>query len=233
MLQSFQTEPGRAWAVPAPVFRKNRQARHYILRINPEGLVTVTIPRNGTRAEAEQFLQRKRSWMEAKLHKMAQDQAEAEWSHGSRIFLRGELAALSVELLGEGVLVSLGEWRWVLPAPLLALRGFVSEKLFETARLELPLRTWDLARECQLAPAAVQVRNQRTRWGSCSRRGSISLNWRLIQAPDQVRDYVIYHELMHLKEMNHSDRFWRQVREVCPGYQEAREWLRKQARLLS
>jgi len=76
------------------------------------------------------------------------------------------------------------------------------------------------------------VRNQRTRWGSCTTTGVISLNWRLVQAPETVRDYVIYHELMHLREMNHSDRFWRRVEEVYPDWRDAERWLKGNGSLL-
>ena len=76
------------------------------------------------------------------------------------------------------------------------------------------------------------VRNQRSRWGSCSRRGTISLNWRLIQAPVFVRDYLILHELAHLKEMNHSRRFWREVARLCPDFAQAERWLKEHASLL-
>ena len=78
----------------------------------------------------------------------------------------------------------------------------------------------------------VVVRNQRSRWGSCSSTGTISLNWRLVQTPDFVRDYIIYHELMHLREMNHSARFWARVEEVCPGWREAEHWLKRNGSLL-
>ena len=67
---------------------------------------------------------------------------------------------------------------------------------------------------------------------SCSRRGTISLNWRLIQTPESVRDYIIIHELMHLWEMNHSARFWTRVADACPTYLDSELWLRKNARLL-
>jgi len=76
------------------------------------------------------------------------------------------------------------------------------------------------------------VRSQKSRWGSCSRRGTISLNWRLIQTPDFVRDYIILHELAHLREMNHSPRFWRAVIEFCPGYRDAERWLRAHSDIL-
>ena len=74
--------------------------------------------------------------------------------------------------------------------------------------------------------ARVSIRNQASRWGSCSRRGTISLNWRLVQAPPFVREYVLLHELMHRRELNHSARFWRHVAAACPRYVEARRWLR-------
>jgi predicted metal-dependent hydrolase len=78
----------------------------------------------------------------------------------------------------------------------------------------------------------VTVRNQRSRWGSCSAGGTVSLNWRLVQAPESVRDYIIYHELMHLREMNHSHRFWARVEEVCPGWRDAERWLKRNGSLL-
>jgi predicted metal-dependent hydrolase len=78
----------------------------------------------------------------------------------------------------------------------------------------------------------VTVRNQRSRWGSCSRRGTISLNWRLVQTPCFVRDYLVLHELAHLKEMNHSKRFWGEVARLCPDYPEAERWLKQHSRLL-
>ena len=76
------------------------------------------------------------------------------------------------------------------------------------------------------------VRNQRARWGSCSATGGISLNWRLVQTPEAVRDYIIHHELMHLREMNHSARFWARVEEVCPGWRDAERWIRRNGSLV-
>jgi predicted metal-dependent hydrolase len=71
----------------------------------------------------------------------------------------------------------------------------------------------------------VQIRDQRTRWGSCSARGTLSFNWRLALAPHEVLDYVVVHELCHLLEPNHSPRFWRLVASRRPGWRRQREWL--------
>ena len=84
----------------------------------------------------------------------------------------------------------------------------------------------------QIRVQRVTVRNQRSRWGSCSRRGTISLNWRLVQTPEFVRDYIVLHELAHLREMNHSPRFWREVARLCPNFAEAEKWLKANAALL-
>src|SRR6201999_859695 len=86
------------------------------------------------------------------------------------------------------------------------LRTAIERHLRNLAAKEFPARVFELATPHQLPVKRVTVRNQRTRWGSCSRRGTISLNWRLIQAPPFVRDYLIFHELAHLRQMNHSPR---------------------------
>jgi predicted metal-dependent hydrolase len=95
------------------------------------------------------------------------------------------------------------------------------------AQQELPARLLELAAALGLVVAKVSVRNQRRRWGSCSPSGLICLNWRLITMPGWVRDYVLYHELMHLKRMDHSPAFWKLVAAVCPEYEKARQWLRR------
>lgn len=93
------------------------------------------------------------------------------------------------------------------------------------AAKELPGELLALAAVHDITVTRVSIRNQRSRWGACSSRGSITLNWRLILVPPPVREYVMIHELMHRREMNHSTRFWRHVAAACPHYQDARKWL--------
>ncbi len=69
------------------------------------------------------------------------------------------------------------------------------------------------------------IRGQKTRWGSCSRKSNLSFNWKLIMAPEPVINYVIIHELAHLKEMNHTKRFWELVAQYCPRWREHKKWL--------
>jgi predicted metal-dependent hydrolase len=105
----------------------------------------------------------------------------------------------------------------------------VERALRKRARVELPARLVELAAALGVSASRVSVRNQRWRWGSCSRRGHICLNWRLVAMPSWVRDYVIVHELMHLKRLDHSPRFWKLVAAACPEHEQARAWLREHA----
>lgn len=101
------------------------------------------------------------------------------------------------------------------------------------AACELPERLRRLAAHHGLLVSRISVRNQRSRWGSCSPSGHICLNWRLVLMPDAVRDYVLIHELMHLRRLDHSRHFWRLVAHACPGYENARQWLREHSHLLT
>jgi predicted metal-dependent hydrolase len=83
------------------------------------------------------------------------------------------------------------------------------------------------ARQMSVHPASLSIRSQRTRWGSCSTRGTLSFNWRLIMAPPEVLDYVVVHELAHMKERNHSKAFWAVVSRYCPDYTKHRTWLKQ------
>jgi predicted metal-dependent hydrolase len=98
------------------------------------------------------------------------------------------------------------------------------------ASKELPIQLLALAAQHGITVTRVSIRNQRTRWGACSSAGSITLNWRLILAPDFVREYVMIHELMHRRELNHSKRFWKHVAAACPRHRDARTWLLNEGR---
>jgi len=113
-----------------------------------------------------------------------------------------------------------------------ALRTLVESDLRDVARDELVPRVHALAARHGLHVNRVSIRNQRSRWGSCTRSGHIALNFRLVQMPEQIRDYVLVHELMHLRQQNHSRRFWRLVEAVCPDFREAERWLRTEGRSL-
>ena len=171
---------GSPQSSPEYYFVRHRRARRYLLRVDPDGRVRVTIPRGGSRREADAFALRNRAWVEAQL---------------SRV--RPPAVSPAVQRA----------WR-------------------ARAKAVLPERLYELAVQHQCVVQAVSIRSQKTRWGSCGRNGHISLNWLLMLMPPWVRDYVLIHELMHLKRLDHSPKFWRLVEAACPDYRAARHWLR-------
>ena len=216
-------------------FVRHPRARRYVLRLHRDGSARVTVPRYGSLAEARQFLHKHLPWLEGQLvRQAAQPVLPAVWQLGTQILFRGEWVRLEMaNAAGPGTQVRFAtEVVSVLNAEV-NLRPAVERHLWRLAARELPVCVREKALVHGLAVRRVSIRNKRSRWGSCSRSGTISLNWRLIQATPFVRDYIIVHELAHLREMNHSRRFWNEVGRMCPGYREAENWLKQHAGLLA
>lgn len=208
------------------VFRS--RARRYLLGLQPDGVARLVIPRRGTEAEGVRFLERSEAWL---LKRVAQwrsgSRARQPWVEGSRFLFRGEEVILRVENGDGGLRLRFSDQIISVPHALPDYREVVQGHLREMAERELPVRTRELALLHGISVHCVTVRAQKTRWGSCSARGTISLNWRLIHAPPHVVDYLIIHELMHRREMNHSARYWRLVAKAFPDYRSAEQWLKR------
>ena len=212
---------------------RNPRARRYVLRLRPDGSARVTIPRGGSATEARRFAQRNQVWLERQLQRLAaRPNRPKEWMIGTGILFRGELVKVEAAVNGERCTIRFGSEVVKVSNPAGDLRPALERHLWRLSAKELPPKVLEYAALHQLPVRRVTVRNQSSRWGSCSRRGTISLNWRLIQSPPFVRDYIILHELMHLRQMNHSDRFWREVERVCPDYATAERWLKQHSGLL-
>ena len=215
------------------VLVRNPRARRYVLRMRPDGSARVTIPCGGSVTEARRFAERNKKWLERELHRLCTRLTRPkEWSIGTEILFRGELVKIEAGVNGESGRIRLGGEVIRVADPAADLRPALEQHLWRLATKELPPLVLEFATVHQVPVHQTTVRNQRSRWGSCSRRGAISLNWRLIQAPPFVRDYICLHELMHLREMNHSARFWREVERVCPDYETAERWLKQHSALL-
>jgi predicted metal-dependent hydrolase len=232
-LRDFEVRDSRltigARQVPLLLVR-HRRARRYLLRLLPDGTARVTIPRNGTVKGAMAFAERNRNWLARQLALLPEKQpANLPWRAGSQIWFRGEL--VYVERLGDGRVRFSSEILKV-PEGKVELRSVLQKHLRVLATRELAERVRHHAAVHGFIIKRVTVRNQKSRWGSCSSKGTVSLNWRLIQTPDFVSDYVILHELAHLRQMNHSAKFWQEVENLCPDFRRAKLWLRAHQRLL-
>ncbi len=233
LFDTFTPEAGVHKAPPEILFQRSERARHYRLTLRRDGVAIATVPARGTEREARVFVDQHREWLERARARQGQRPRGADrWTLGTQVLWRGELTEIRKATDGEKPLVCLGADLFRVPQFTGDLRPTLEAHFLRCAKVELAGRTWELAAETGVEVKEVSVRNQRSRWGSCSSGGVISLNWRLVQTPYSIRDYIIYHELMHLREMNHSDRFWSRVEEVCPTWREAERWLKQNGGLL-
>ena len=184
--RSEPTEPPEPHQPSEPRFVRNKRARRYVLRVDADGRVRITIPRGGSRREAMVFAARHEQWIARQRSRLPRVMLSEQERH----------------------------------------------RLRERARRELPSQLRLLAARHGLTVSRVSIRDQRTRWGSCGRDGHICLNWRLVLMPPFVTEYVLIHELMHLRRMDHSPAYWRLVAAAFPGYRVARDWLRHHGRQL-
>lgn len=206
------------------------RARRYLLRLRPDGTVRVTIPHRGTITAAMGFASQNVAWLEQQFQRLAaQPKTAVAWNPGTEIIFRGKPVRIEVDADGG---IRFGTELIQVADVSADLRPAIQNHLRQLATLELPPRVRELAAIHGVSATRVSVRNQKSRWGSCSRQGNISLNWRLIQSPSYVCDYIILHELAHRRQMNHSDKFWQEVARLCPDYLVAERWLKQHAKLL-
>jgi len=225
---------------PAPlatdriVFVRHRRARRYILRVLTDGTVRVTLPRWGIKRDAQAFVDASREWIEQRRASLSRLARPAQhWQDGTSILIDGAASIIRVELATSGYRVFINGS--IVAEKLLHLREVrpsVEVMLRARAARELPPALLALARAHGITVPRVSVRNQRSRWGACSPAGMITLNWRLIQVPPFVREYVLVHELMHRRELNHSRRFWKLVSSACSELARARAWLKTEGKEL-
>jgi predicted metal-dependent hydrolase len=215
------------------VLVRNPRARRYVLRLRPDGVARLTLPRGGSAAEAWRFARKNIPWLERQFQRQAARPAgPVPWAAGAEILFRGERVRLECGGPGPPGTARFAGQTVPVRDPGGNLRPEIERHLRRLAETELPARATALAALHQLPVGRITVRDQRSRWGSCSPRRTLSLNWRLVQTPSSVRDYIILHELAHLREMNHSRRFWREVARLCPAFAEAEGWLKTHNRLL-
>ncbi len=205
---------------------RHRRARRYVLRMTPEGALRITVPRGASVAGGLAFAKGQGAWI-AREHARRLIRSRA-WADGGLVWFRGERVSL---IMGDTT-VTFGPETIARPKDDGKLRLAFEARVRLIAKLELPARCAELALRHALTVSRVTIRNQRSRWGSCSSRGAIALNWRLVQMPAEVSDYVILHELMHMRQPNHSRKFWREVAAVCATWRDSERWLRTHGREL-
>ncbi len=213
----------------APVeVRRHPAARRLTLRVSrTRRAVIVTLPVQCGLDEAGSFLHRNIEWVRARLDSLP---SPVPFQDGILVPLRG--VAHRIVFPGEVPRRRTVRRIEAQPFPELHAPGMepkarqrLTDWITAEARRDLDSRVTFHAARLGVAPSRLSVRDQSSRWGSCSSTGALSFSWRLVLAPPEVLDYVAAHEVAHLREMNHGPRFWALVRQTCPGMDDAKRWL--------
>lgn len=219
-------------------FTESRKSRYIRLVVNSDGLKVIRPVRAGI-GDVEKIIREKSDWIlkhYIDLHSKKAERTERNWTSGEKVLYKGESYYVnvfsnrhklaSVGFDGKGFDVFVYE---DLPAQ-------DRKKLIETA-----FKKWFVkvaheyikerldyhCRVLGLRYSRIKIREQKTRWGSCSKKGNLNFNWKLIMAPPWVIDYVVIHEICHLRYLNHSKAYWGMVESIMPEYKRARDWLKK------
>jgi predicted metal-dependent hydrolase len=197
--------------------------------VDPHAGVEVVLPRRSPASAAPAAVAELRPWIEARLA-AGQAVREAVAARGASVpYLGSELALRPqpgrsrVHRRGDELLV---------PADPAEAAGAIERWYRRAARDEIAPRLDAAVAALRCDYTTLTIRNQRTRWGSCSSSGALSFNWRLLLAPAPVLDYVVWHEACHLRVMDHSPGFWSLVATHCPAYRQHRRWLRLEGNTL-
>ncbi len=219
-------------------FVRSIKSRYIRIRIGAKGM-RVTAPLRTAEKVVESFLESKSGWI-IKHYSMFQSMKENEkvrtWQNGDTIMYKGEEYKIKV--------FTYPKKRTAIVFNEKEFEVYINEALSSPERdenIENAFRAWFIKQAGEIIGMRVafftgitglkynsfKIKEQKTRWGSCSKKGNLNFNWKLVMSPQWVLDYVVLHEVCHLRHLNHSKAFWEMVAKYCPDYKKAHEWLRK------
>lgn len=217
---------GEAPAIDYTLVRR-RGRRSVGLRVDSAGL-TVSAPLSVPLSRIETAITESEGWIRRKLAVwLARQVPEPSWETGAALPFLGRSLALEVSVAGRAAAERAGDVLRIRARSLEAaeVRRVVETFYRRSALVHFAERTFVLARVAGLGAPRVFLSSAKSRWGSCNSRREIRLSWRLIKAPPPLIDYVICHELAHLRHMNHSPAFWSEVERLCPDHRQLRAQL--------
>lgn len=204
-------------------YQLERRARRTVgLKITTDGLV-VHAPKYILEFQLKKLIQEKSNWILSKLEARKQNQLPPIiWQHGEILQLLGNAITLNVVQETKNKQAQFNQNRLIITSPQADDETVIMHKVIQwykkQAQLDFGRRVAVLAAKLGVSTPPLKLSSAQSRWGSCSSRGAIRLNWRLLQAPPHIINYVVCHELAHLKEMNHSAKFWSVVESIYPDY---------------
>ena len=213
------------------IIRSKRRSIAFI--ISHDATLVVRAPMRTPLPYIEKLVQSKADWIERKKHEAQKrpQAVEKSFSDGEVFLYLGKKYQLTVT---KDLKISLGvEGQLFFPKIFLwRAKARLLDWYHIQAKIEITKRTEEIAKRLNLKHQSIRITNAQGNWGSCGPKNSLNFNWRLIMAPEEVMEYVIVHELMHILEKNHSAKFWDKVQALIPDYKKKRKWLRENGLLL-
>jgi predicted metal-dependent hydrolase len=232
-------ELGLALDVPIELIRRKRQ-KYLRIRVKPDR-IQVSAPKGTRIADMKAFVVEKYDWVQKQWNRLNDHEQllrqQVKDRHQQLLWF-GEwnpiiLKPQSGSRASMGILRKNGNVFEFMHTPNQNLSVDIKEAFYrKQAKRHLPKRAREIAAQHNFRVNRIYIRDQKTKWGSCSSKANISLNWRLICCPKPVIDYLIIHECCHLVHMNHSEQFWNLVENLCPDYKQHEDWLRRNEAIL-
>lgn len=218
----------------AATLRRSARRRSIGIKVH-RGQVVVSAPTGAPLQEIKHFVQQKRRWIERHLLRQRQaleERQELQYTTGDVVMLLGQPLILDIAVSRGTSSVRGDRLLLGVERDLLGLRkGALEAWYIKRAHEHLPERIEHYQSVLGVRAKGLKIRHYKSRWGSCNRRGELQFNWLLMMAPTAVLDYVVVHELAHLRHFDHSPSFWRLVAKGMPDYALQRQWLKSQTTL--
>jgi hypothetical protein len=217
-----------------PVEKIIRSRRRTIaLEVTPAATVIVRAPLRTPAEYIEEIIQKKSSWILRKMDEIKRRPLSPchEYAEGEMFLFLGRSYPLHIVEDGSKT-IERSDRLYVSSSLMPDIRNQLKHWYREEARKEIRARCMWFSLKTAHVPATIRITDARQRWGSCTHKGGLNFSWRLIQAPPEIVDYVVVHELVHLGQPDHSRVFWNKIRSIMPDYEQRRNWLKEHEWLL-
>jgi predicted metal-dependent hydrolase len=212
--------------LPCNYILERRTVKHSRIRVSENCTVRVIVPKCFTEHEIFSLLNKKQGWINRHLHNFEYNRKRIDLLGGQLLYLGCRYRYFYSSRYKRKVIVD-QKHKTIQAMPDLLEPANQKKWYRQEAEKYLKQRIVFLSKQHKIGFNRLFIRDQKTKWGNCSSNKNISLNWRLIKTPEYVIDYIILHELVHARVMDHSKQFWMALRNICPEYNRAIKWLQR------